>query len=279
MSKMKTINIKLLLITLSLISFISSDLYSKNTKTGNSVFIFEGDKSHVPNTCLYKVDNELRKEYSSLYYEFGFNKANSTGCFEIELKSGKHTFELVLNDKGLNTCSKNIIVKKITIEMKSGAVYRMIRNNFNIEVEGKRKDKNIKTNFKVEDIPTLPIPQDSIVNVTYIPANNNSTHPFITRIDDMITNEIGDIYGLCDYSKPFDFKYFNKNNGELNIKIKAGRHKFEYLILGNRIIDGIVHTETFNFLPGKNYEIVLGGTYKNGLVQFKLKFIEKANKQ
>lgn len=276
---MKTINIKLLLITILLIVFTSLNSYSKNAKSGNSVFMYEGDKSPAPNTCLYKVDNELRKEYSQEYYEFGYNKTNSKGGFEIELKAGKHTFEVVLNDKGLNSSSKNIIAKKITIDMKAGAVYRMIRTDFDIEIEGNKKDKKVKTKYLIEDIKALTIPQDSIVTVTYIPAVNNSTHPFITRIDDLVTNETGDIYGISDYSKPFDFKYFNKTNGELALKLKVGKHKFEYLILGNRIIDGLVHTETFTFLPGKNYEIVLGGTYKNGQVQFKLKFIEKVNKQ
>lgn len=274
---MKTINIKLLLITLALSFIISSNLYGKNTKPGNTYFLYEGDNGPAPNTCLYKVDNELRKEYSPELYEFGFNKVNTKGGFEIELNAGKHTFEVVLNDKGLNSSSNNIIAKKISLDMKAGTVYRLIRNDFNIEVEGKRKNKAVKTNCKIEDIPAIPISQDSIITVTYIPENNSSTHPFITRIDDMVTNEIGDIYGVCDYSKPFDFKYFNKKNGELNIKIKAGKHKFEYLLLGNRIIDGLVHTETFNFYPGKNYEIVMGGTFKNGLVQFKLKFIEKAD--
>ncbi len=275
---MKSIYIKLLLIALPLIFFASLDLYSKNTKSGNSIFLYEGDNGPAPNTCLYKVDNELRKEYTPEFYEFGYNTANAIGGFKINLKEGKHTFEVVLNDKGINSSSKNIFAKRIYLDMKAGTVYNLIRNDFNIEVEGKRKNKVVKTKYKVEDVPVLPIPQDSFVTVTYIPANNNSTHPFITRIDDMVTNEIGDIYGVCDYSKPFDFKYFNKKNGELNLKIKAGKHKFEYLILGNKIIDGLVHTESFIFQPGKNYEIVMGGTFKNDVVLFKLKFIEKSVK-
>ncbi len=261
------------LITLLLFA-VTNFTYGGNNKVANSTFKYAGDQGSVPNTCLYKVNNETRKEYSKDLYEFGYNKKGENGSFEMFLAPGKHTFEIVLNNKGVTSKADSIIAKRVTINMKKGCTYEMEKYGYDIKIKGLKKNKEVKTNYSVEKIPVYQEPQDTFATIVYTPAPKSSTHPYISRIDDMVTAGSGDIFGLFEYNKPFDYKYFNEANGELRLKVKPGKHKIEYLILGARIIDGIIHTENFTFIEGKTYMITLGGTYTDGNVKFKLKFNE-----
>jgi hypothetical protein len=98
-------------------------------------------------------------------------------------------------------------------------------------------------------------------------------YPYISRIDDMVTPDLGDIFGACNYSLPIDFKYFSGLKGQLNLKIPAGSHKIEYLLLGTSVFDGLVQVDNYTFEAGKKYTITVEKKEKRE-TSYTVKFVE-----
>ena len=150
----------------------------------------------------------------------------------------------------------------------------MERNNFEIKVIcSSNKTENI--NYTIEDIPVLAEPTEQFATILYEPAKKAEINPYISRIDDMVTSSLGDISGTCNYSLPVDFKYFSSPKGELNLKIPAGPHKIEYLLLGSAVFDGLVQVENCDFEAGKIYTLVLEETKVKRDIKYTIKFIVK----
>ena len=239
-----------------------------------STFLYKGNKGLAPQCCLYKIDNKTREEYKSGFLAFGYNKTHKIGGFNIEIAPGKHTFEIVLTDKGVTSNAKHIIAKKLTLDMKADYEYQMERNDFEIKVIcSSNKTENI--NYTIEDIPVLAEPSEQFATIVYEPAKKAEINPYISRIDDMVTSSLGDISGTCNYSLPVDFKYFSSPKGNLNLKIPAGTHKIEYLLLGSAVFDGLVQVENYNFEASKVYTLVLEETKVKREIKYSIKFIAK----
>ena len=243
-------------------------------KEAQSSFFYKGNKGLAPQTCLYKIDNKTRSEYKSGFLAFGYNKSHKIGGFNITLTPGKHTFEITLTDKGVSTKPTKIVVKNVTIEMKPEYEYQMERNDFDLKIIC-NSNKTESVNYTLEDVTVLTEPTNQFATITYTPNEKAEINPYISRIDDMTSSNLGDITGTCNYSLPIDFKYFSGLKGELNLKIPAGTHKIEYLLLGNSVFDGFVQVENYNFESGKTYSLVVEQTKIKREIQYSVKFVAK----
>ena len=234
--------------------------YSGGGDTDVARFYYKGDKGLSPKTCLYKIDNETKPDFISGYLPFGYNKTHQIGAFDIELPPGSHTFEIVLNDKSTMTKkSKNIIAKKITLMMDSGNEYFLERNEFELEIICKSKSGETKADYTIDDVSAYSEPStgESYATLQYLHEKDAEIDPYVSRIDDQITSGFGELFGACNYALPVDFKYFSGTKGELNLKIQPGEHQFEYLVLGESVVDGLVQKAHFTFEAGKKYKILL----------------------
>lgn len=240
-------------------------------KETQSIFFFKGNKGLAPQCCLYKIDNKTRDEYKSGFLAFGYNKTHKIGGFNIEIAPGKHTFEIILTNKGVTSKPTKIIAKKITVDMKPEYEYEMERNDFDLKVVCST-NKAEKVDYTIEDIAAFAEPADQFATIVYTPGEKAEVNPYISRIDDMVTPNLGDIFGTCNYSLPVDFKYFSNQKGELTLKVPAGNHKIEYLFLGSTVFDGLVQSGTFNFEAGKKYSITLEEKKVKGETIYSIKF-------
>jgi hypothetical protein len=253
-------NAKTLLLSL-LVGFTSVlNGYSGGDDLEKVRFYYKGDKGLSPKTCLYKIDNETKPDFISGYLPFGYNKIHQIGDFDIELAPGSHTFEIVLNDKNTMTKkSKSVIAKKITLNMEFGKEYILERNDFEIDIVCKSEAGETKAEYTIDDVSVFAEPSsgEPFATIQYVHEKDAEFDPYISRIDDQITAGLGELYGACNYALPVDFKYFSGTNGELNLKIQPGVHKFEYLVLGVTVANGLVQIEEFAFEAGKKYKILL----------------------
>lgn len=258
-------------------AFILIELFSIGRilaqKEFQSTFFYKGNKGLAPQCCLYKIDNKTRDEFKSGYLAFGYNKTHKTGGFNIEIVPGKHTFEIVLTDKGVTSKPSKIIAKKLTIDMKPGFEYQMERNDFDLKVMCS-SIKAESVNYTIEDITVFAEPSEQFATIIYNPNKKEEMHPYISRIDDRVTTDLGDIFGACNYSLPVDFKYFSGLKGQINLKIPAGSHKIEYLLLGSSVIDGLVQVDNYSFEAGKKYTITVVEKKVKRETSYTIKFVE-----
>jgi hypothetical protein len=261
-----------------LIAFIFFDIFSVSQTFGqneqSATFVYKGNKGLAPQTCLYKIDNKTRTEYNSDFLAFGYNKSHKVGGFNIISTPGKHTFEMALTDKGVSSKPAKIIVRKVIIDMKPNYEYLMERNDFDIKITcSSNKAENV--DYSIEELPVFTEPTEQFATIIYKPNAKLDINPYLTRIDDMVTPNLGDIFGTCNYSLPIDFKYFSGLKGELNLKISAGAHKIEYLLLGSAVFDGLVQVENFSFEAGKIYTIIVEETKIKREKIYTIKFVAK----
>lgn len=221
-------------------------------------FFYSGDKGLSPKTCVYKIDNQTKPDFIKGYLPFAYNKTHKIGGFDLELDPGSHTFEIVFNDKStMSKKSENIVAKKFTLKMEAGNSYVLERKDFEFDIICESKSGKTKADFTIEDVAIYAEPSQGqpFAALSYTHEKKAEVDPYISRIDDQMTNGFGELYGVCNYALPVDFKYFSGTKGALNLKVSPGVHKIEYVILGEYVVDGLVHIESFNFEAGKSYKI------------------------
>ncbi|HLP08898.1 MAG TPA: hypothetical protein VK178_12095 [Opitutaceae bacterium] len=235
--------------------------------TETAQFSCKGDRGITPLTWLYKVDGRTRTEFTGGLLPFGFNKTHAIGAFALALLPGEHTFEIVLNNRRGPAAkgATEIVVKRIRVQMEAGRRYRFSHEGFAIAVafDGDNASSTAPV-YTVDDAPAYrePAATTAFATLEYQAAKRDEIHPYLLRVDDSVTTAPGAIPEV-NYSLPV-FKSYSGAKGALSLRLAPGPHTLEFMLLGGRVLDGLVQVETITVEAGKTYALEIEKTELKG---------------
>ncbi len=259
-------------------------VYPGAARPGGEVALvsYKGDGGITPFTWAYKIDGETRAAFAPGVLPFGFNKTHAIGGFALAMLPGDHSIELVLNNRRgpLSGGAAQIHAKRLRLRTEAGRSYRVTREGFSLAVAYDEKTPAASASrpaFSVEDVPAYAEPAADAPHATlvYSRAAKAEIDPYLLRVDGAVTPNVGAIPEV-NYSLPV-FKSFSDAKGALSLRLAPGAHRLEFMLLGGRVLDGLVQLEEVTVVAGKTYalEVVTADLKGSTLTRATLRLVER----